>query len=519
MPSHTADASPTPTGTRTANLLLVSLVILKVFLQLAGINRYGFFRDEFYYMACGDHLAFGYVDQPPLIALIAWIVKHTLGDSMFAIRLLPVLAGAAVVYVTGRVTRELGGGIFAQFLAATAVLFAPINLAFDSFFSMNAFEPLILLVCAWMVIRIVKGAATKLWLAFGVVAGIGLQNKHTMLAFGFAIVVGLVLTPERKILANRWLWIGGAIALAIFLPNLIWEATHGWPQIEVVRNGQAFKINHITPAQFLFEQVLFMQPVALPLWLAGLCWYFFDREGSRFRFLGWTYLFILAIVMLLDGKTYYVVPVYPVLFAAGGVTAEKVLFAPNRIWARVAYAAILFLAGAVTLPFGVPILSVDNFIKYSSELPYGRSVKTEVDTPVELPQLYADMFGWPNQAKVISNVYYSIPSNERADCAILAGNYGEAGAIDYYGKKYGLPKAISGHNSHYYWGPGNYSGSCVILFGDNSSDYIKLFGDVTLAATISSLHATPGEQNLKVYICRKPIAPLSELWPHFKMII
>ena len=184
--------------------------------------------------------------------------------------------------------------------------------------------------------------------------------------------------------------------------------------------------------------------------------------------------------------------------------AEKFLFAPKRTWARVAYAALLLLAGAVTLPFGVPILSVNNFIKYSSVLPYGRSVKTEVDTPVELPQLYADMFGWPNQAKVISNAYYSIPASERANCAILAGNYGEAGAIDYYGRKYDLPKAISGHNSHYFWGPGDYTGSCVIIFGDNSSDYIKLFGDVTLAATISSLHATPGEQNLKVYICRKP---------------
>ena len=250
MSSHNADASTTPAGIRTANLLLVSLVILKILIQFAGINHYGFFRDEFYYMACGDHLAWGYVDQPPLIALIAWIAKHTLGDSMFAIRLLPVLTGAAVVYVTGRVTRELGGGIFAQFLAAAAVLFAPINLAFDSFFSMNAFEPLIWLVCAWIAIYIVKGASPKLWLAFGVVAGIGLENKHTMLAFGFALVAGLLLTRERKILANRWLWLGGAIAFAIFLPNLVWEATHGWPQIEVVRNGQAFKINHILPRNF-----------------------------------------------------------------------------------------------------------------------------------------------------------------------------------------------------------------------------------------------------------------------------
>jgi Dolichyl-phosphate-mannose-protein mannosyltransferase len=505
--------------TRSSGLLLVSLVVLKIVIQFAGINQYGFFRDEFYYMACGRHLAWGYVDQPPLIALIAWIVKHTLGDSMFAIRLLPVLAGAAVVYITGRVTRELGGGLFAQFLAASAILFAPIYLAFDSFFSMNAFEPLIWLVCAWIAIRIVKGGSPKLWVLFGVVSGIGLQNKHTMLAFGFALVAGLLFTPARKVLASRWLWLGGAIAFAIFLPNLIWEATHGWPQIEVVRNGQAFKINHITPFQFLFEQVLFMQPVALPIWLTGLYWYFLGTEGRKLRFLGWTYLFILAIVMLLDGKSYYVVPIYPVLMASGGVAIEKFFIAPKRNWARAAYAAILILAGAITLPFGVPLLSINNFIRFSNALPYARSVKTERDTPAELPQLYADMLGWPNQAKVISNVYYAIPANERAGCAILAGNYGEAGAIDYYGKKYGLPNAISGHNSHYFWGPGHYSGDCMIIYGDNSEEYIKLFGESTVVATINSLHATPGEQNLKVYLCRKPIAPLSELWPHFKMII
>jgi hypothetical protein len=506
-------------GIRTANLLLVSLAVLKILIQLAGINHYGFFRDEFYYMACGDHLAFGYVDQPPLIALIAWIVKHTLGDSMFAIRLLPILCGAAIVYLTGRLTRELGGGVFGQFLAAAAILFAPIYLAFDSFFSMNAFEPLIWLVCAWIAIRIVRGASPRLWLLFGTVAGVGLQNKHTMLAFGFALVAGLLLTPERKILASKWLWLGGAIALAIFLPNLIWEATHGWPQVEVVRNGQAFKINHISAAQFLFEQLLFIGPVALPLWLAGLYWYFFDREGAKLRFLGWTYILILGIVMLLDGKTYYVVPIYPALMAAGGVAVEKLLAAPERNWVRLAYAAILLIAGVVTVPFGVPLLPVSTFIRYSNALPYGKSVKTEVDAPVELPQLYADMFGWPNQAKVISNVYYSIPSNERADCAILAGNYGEAGAIDYYGKRYGLPAAISGHNSHYFWGPRNYSGQCMIIFGDNAEEYIKLFGESKLAATISFPHATPGEENLNVYICRKPIAPLSELWPRFKMII
>src|SRR6202522_554400 len=263
-----------------SRVMLVALASCKLVIQLAGINHYGFFRDELYYIACGQHLSWGYVDQPPLIAFVAWLARHWVGTSLFATRLLPVLAGAVVVYATGRVAAELGGGLLAQFLAAIAILFAPAYIAFDTFLSMNAFEPLFWLLCAWIAIRIANGASPKLWIAFGVVAGIGLQNKHTMLAFGAALVVGLLLTQQRKLLASKWIWIGGAIALAIFLPNLIWEATHGWPQVEVVRNGQAFKIVLMTPRQLPFEQILFMNPIALPVWLAGLGLYFFGREGK-----------------------------------------------------------------------------------------------------------------------------------------------------------------------------------------------------------------------------------------------
>src|SRR6202041_3876250 len=211
----------------------------------------GYFRDELYYLACGDHLAWGYVDQPPLIALIAWAARHLFGSSLFATRLLPALAGAAIVYCTGRLARELGGGAFAEFLAALTMLLAPAYLAFDSFLSMNAFEPLFWLLCAWIAIRIVKGASPRLWLLFGSVAGLGLENKHRMLVFGFALVAGLVLSGQARLFRSKWIWIGAALALAIFLPNLLWEARHGWPQIEVVRNAQQFKNEAITPLQFV----------------------------------------------------------------------------------------------------------------------------------------------------------------------------------------------------------------------------------------------------------------------------
>jgi hypothetical protein len=503
-----------------ATAILVALAATKLLLQLAGIRHYGFFRDELYYMACGEHLAWGYVDQPPLIALVAWFERHAFGNGLAAVRLLPALSGAAIVFLTGILARELGGRRFAQFLAAVAMLFAPAYLAFDSFLSMNAFEPLFWLLCAWIAVRVAKGASPKWWVAFGVVAGIGLQNKHSMLVFGFALVGGLLLSRRWDVFRSPWIWLGGAVALAIFMPNLLWEAHHGWPQIEVVRNAQLYKNIPVSPLGFLADQIAFLNPVALPVWLGGLIWCLWGAQGKRFRFLGWAYVIVLAVYMFMGGKSYYALPVYPMLLAAGGVAMEEWTEPSRWRWARFALPALVIIAGLVALPFGVPVLPVDSFLRYSQFLPYSSMAKTERDAlQAELPQLYADMFGWDNIATTVAQVYQGLPSRERADCAILGGNYGEAGAIDYYGPALGLPKALSGHNSYFYWGPREYSGECVILFGERSDDYIKLFGDVRQVATVTSPHAMPNEQSIPVYLCRKPSAPLAVLWPHFKMII
>jgi Dolichyl-phosphate-mannose-protein mannosyltransferase len=506
--------------TLSATGILAGLAAAKLLLQLSGIRHYGFFRDELYYLACGEHLAWGYVDQPPLIALLAWVSRHLLGHTIVSLRLLPVLAGAAVVFLTGVLAREMGGGRFAQFLAAASILCATAYLAFDSFFSMNAFEPLFWLACAWIVVRIVKGGSPKGWLAFGLFAGVGLENKHTMLVFGFAIVAGLVLTGQGQLFRSRWIWIGGLVALAIFLPNLLWEARHGWPQIEVVRNAQLYKNIPISPLRFLGEQIVFMHPLALPVWLGGLAWCFFAGAGKPFRFLGWAYLVVLAIFVMLGGKSYYALPVYPMLMAAGGVAFEEFSAASSRRWLRVVFPALLIAGGLVAAPFGVPVLPIDAFMRYSTILPASRAVKTERDAVnVPLPQLYADMFGWDTLAGTVAQVYRNLPAADRADCGILAGNYGEAGAIDYYGEALGLPKALSGHNSYFYWGPRGYSGDCMIVFGERSEEFIKNFAEVRQVATSISPHAMPNEQSVAIYVCRRPIAPLAELWPRVRMII
>ncbi|HTS11997.1 MAG TPA: glycosyltransferase family 39 protein [Candidatus Limnocylindrales bacterium] len=498
---------------------LIALSAAKLVIQFAGITHYGFFRDELYYMACGRHLAWGYIDQPPLIAFVAWFARHVFGDSIIALRILPVLAGAAVVFLTGVLARELGGGRLAQILAAVTILLAPAYLAFDSFFSMNAFEPLFWLACALIAVRIARGASPRLWLAFGAISGIGLENKHTMAVFGFGVIAGLLLTGNAAILRSKWLWFGGLIALALAAPNLVWESRHGWPQIGVVRNAQEYKNVQVGPLRFLGEQLLLMSPVSLPIWGAGLARLFAARDAQRrrFRFLGWSYVIVLAIFMVFDGKAYYVLPVYTILAAAGAVAWEgfsSVLL--RRL--RTALVTILVLAGLATIPFGVPLLPVDTFLRYMQAFP-GFNIRTERDATAPLPQLYADMFGWRNLAETVARVYHALPAGEQASCAILGGNYGEAGAIDYYGPALGLPPAIGGHNSYFDWGPRNYSGECVILIGERADRYKEFFAESQLAAVAHNPHAMPVEQNVVIYVCRKPRAPLSTLWPNFRMII
>jgi hypothetical protein len=498
----------------TISPIVFVLAIAAFALHFAGRDRYGFFRDELYYIACGNHLAFGYVDQPPLIAVIARLSSFLLGTTLSGFRFFPALAGVCLVLLTGWMTRELGGRRFAQVLACLAVLLAPIYLAFGSFLSMNAFEPVLWMACACILVPILKGGDERLWLLFGAVAGIGLENKHTMLMFGFGVVIGLILTRDWKHLRSKWLWFGGALAFVIFLPNLIWEIRHHWPQIEVVSNAQRLKNTPVGTGRFMGEQTLFFNPVALPIIVAGLGWVLLSRREKRLRAIGWAFLVVITVVITLHGKTYYPVPFYSILLASGSVGVE--MFLENKKRLRLTYLALLAVSGLVMLPFAVPILPFDELLRYQSVISLDGVVKTERDPAGDVHQLYGDMLGWENMVETVAGVYDRLPPSDQKHCAILAGNYGEAGAIDLLGGKLGLPKAISAHNNYYLWGTNDHTGEVVILFGQGAESTKTLFSSVERVATISDRHAVAAENNLPVYVCRKPKAPLAELWPSLR---
>lgn len=498
----------------TGDLAVVALLALaKVVIHFLTNHRYGYFRDELYYLICGEHLDWGYVDQSPLIGVIAWAVRAVLGDSLFAVRLLPAVAGGLLVFMTGLMARELGGNRFAQITAALTVIIAPVYLAFSSFLSMNAFEPLFWTTGAYLALLAIKRGRPRLWALFGVVAGLGLLNKHSMIFFGFGLVAGLGLTRERKQLLSPWMWLGGAIALIIFLPHLVWQAKYDWPMLELLQNVTVSKNVVLSPVDFFLQQILLLHPLTFPVWMAGLYFYFFSRDGKRFRPLGWCYVVMLATFIILKGKNYYLAPAYPMLLAAGSVLAAR--WADRRAWLKPVATALFVIGGAVLAPFTLPVLPVETFISYSKAVGI-EPPKTENKQMGRLPQNYADMFGWENLTATVAGVYDRLPPEQRAVCAIYANNYGEASAINFFGGAYGLPKAISGHQTYFLWGPRGYTGEVVIAVGERLEDLQETFDQIEQAALVVNEYAMPYENNLPVYVCRKPKLSLQQVWPEVK---
>jgi 4-amino-4-deoxy-L-arabinose transferase-like glycosyltransferase len=305
--------------------IVLYLAAAKLLVHLLTANRYGIFRDELYYLACAEHLDWGYVDQPPLIAVIAFIARRVFGDSLVGLRLLPAIAGAVLVWLTGKTTREMGGGRFAQALAALAVIAVPIYLVFHHWLTMNAFEPFIWMGAVWCVMRAINTDDAKYWLSFGVIVGLGLETKYSVVFFAFSIVVGLVLTEHRRFLKSTWIWLGALAAFLIFLPNLLWLVKHDFPFLELMRNiRESGRDVARGPIAFIADQAMIMNPLLFPLWVGGLVWLFFGREGRRYRIFSWSYLVMLISFIVMKGKNYYLAPAYPILFAAGAVAFERI---------------------------------------------------------------------------------------------------------------------------------------------------------------------------------------------------
>jgi len=488
--------------------ILIALCAAKLLLHIfTSVRHYGYFRDELYYLDMARHLDWGYVDAAPLIAVYAKVALW-MGGSLAALRILPALAGAGLIALTILIVRELGGGWYAQLLAGLAILLCPAVLSIDSLLTMNAFEPLFWTGCILVVARILRTGDSRLWLWFGLLAGLGLENKHSTLSFGFAVTVALLLTDHRREFARPWIWIAGAIAVAVFLPNLIWQIQHHFPTIEDLENVRREGKNVVLgPIAFVKEQIIDMHPILLPVWLAGLIWFLRDR---RWRVLGLTFVVFFVLMEVAHGKNYYVFPIYPMLLAGGAVVIEGWL-AKRAAWRRVAVVAIVFLASLPGIPMATWMLPPERLLAYQNAIGF-KPAKMEVHHESLLNQPVADQFGWPEMVSEVAAIYNSLPPEERAQTGIWAGNYGEAGAINEFGPQYGLPTAYSRHQNHWYWGPPPqvYKNLIVIQWGlDDVRDNCTSFQPFEHYQRFGM-----GEENQPIYLCREVKFDIQKIWSH-----
>ena len=501
-------------------MIAAALAAIAALLHGSTAWRYGYFRDELYFIACSKHLAWGYVDQPPLVAVAAWLAAPG-GYSLLALRVLPVLAAGATVYLAVVIARELGGGRFAQTLAGLATMLLPAYLLLGNVLTTTSFEPLAWTLTIYACIRIVRGGGRAWWAMLAVAIAFGTYGKYSIGLLVAGLVIGALVTAQRRTMFSPWALVAAGLALVLVAPNLAWQAAHGWPFITVIlgdaahrpafQTGVALEYRNLfaNTIAFAVEQVVYTNPLAVPIWIAGIIAPFRIASLRDLRFIAVAYVVVFCVAVALSAKGYYVIGIYASLLAIGAVAVER-----WAAWLRIPVLALATICGVATMPLSLPILSVDGFIAYSKAL----GLTGKAGTPSHLIQpVYAEEFGWDRLARDVSTVYLSLPPAERAQTAVYADTYGDAGAIDFFGPRYGLPPAISSQNTYYLWGTHGYSGRTLIAIGATRIDLLrKYYRSVTLAGTSTEPYKWVVEGPAPIYLCRNPIATLDTIWPELR---
>jgi 4-amino-4-deoxy-L-arabinose transferase-like glycosyltransferase len=469
------------------------MVAAKVGVTMAVADRYGWHRDELYYLASSRHLALGYVDYPPITPLLARLDQAIFPGSLPGLRFLTVLAGAAIIIVAALIARELGGDRLAQTLAALAVLISPMFVGANILFQTVSFDELVWAVACLLFVRLLRGADPREWLLLGLVFGIGLETKYTVIGLGIAMLIALLSTRARWHLASPWPWLGFGVAILLLVPNLTWQVGHHWDSV-------AYTIEHRGatdgPIAYVLQQLLLAGPQLLPVIVMGVWWLW---RHERFRAAGVTIIAVELFFFLAGGKAYYPAPIYPLAYAAGSIWLVE---AVRQRWIRRAAVATAVAITVVLLPIGLPILPA----------------KVMADSGIwKARKDFADMVGWPDLVEQITMVYQRLPLSDRGSVMILASNYGEAGALDFYG--HGLPPVVSPHLTYYYWAPARMSPSTVIVVGYERGYLATMFGDIQQAGTITNSYGLRNQEYGKaIWICRSPLLALDKAWPRLKSL-
>lgn len=503
------DAGPLPAraGVRTGFALPAAVFVVLVTNGLTD----SYFRDEFYYLACARRLAWGYVDHPPLSVALLALVTGVFGDSLLVLRIAAATIAGSTVWLTGRLARRLGGGGFAQTLAMLSAAVAPVLLAIGTFYSMNVLEILIWTATAYVFIGVLDRPSRGRWLMLGVLLGLGLLNKISVLWLGAGIAVGVLLF-RRSLLTTAGPWLAAGVAGMFMLPHVAWQVAHGWPTIEFIRNASAQKMAESTPAQFLVDQVMNMHPLTAPIWVAGLLFLLFAEKARPYRALACVYLIPLGILLLnRTSRSVYLAPAYPVLFAAGSMALSPLFATRGR---RAIAISVLVLAGLLTLPLAVPLLPTDRYVAYAGALGVTPSTEEKKDLG-RLPQFFADREGWPQLVDAVMAAWYRLPEHERPRAAVFAGNYGEAGAIELLARDHDIP-VMSGHNNYWLWGPPVREPDTILVLSRSREPLEAWFASIEEIGRIDCGDCMPYENGQFIYAGRGLKASLSGAWAELR---
>lgn len=480
-------------------------------LHLWANGAYGVFRDELYYIVCGHRLAWGYVDQPPLAPLVAALSWDAFGGSLRGLRLVPACTAAALVALTVATARYLGGGRYAAWLAGLCVLAGGVLQTTGLLMITDTLQPLAWLGCSYAMIRAQRDGRPRWWWIAGAGAGVAFLWKYTIAFHLAALGAGLLLTPQRRLLARRDAWLALVLAALIALPNLAWQAAHGWPFLEHGR-VLAAKTKRMPPLHFLGQQVLLLDPFTAPVWMAGLAAFAGWRRFADLRWVAIGWVLLVAVMVAAHGKPYYIAGAYPLLFAGGAVALKVWLSAAAP---RIALAGLVVAGGLVTMPLALPVLPVAVLAAYLRQLGTVPSTGERLELGA-LPQIYADMFGWRAMAEAVARAYAALPPEDQARAVFLGRNYGEAAAIDVFGPALGLPPAISAHETYFLWGPRGHDGSVVLQVGGTRERLLRTYAAVEQVGWLDEPWALPTETGIAVWVCRGRKTDLRNDWTALK---
>ncbi|WP_183562757.1 ArnT family glycosyltransferase [Mucilaginibacter sp. SP1R1] len=496
---------------------ILIFVFVKVILNLFAISHFGFHRDEFLHLALADHLDWGYKEVPPIIAILAKLSITLFGDSVFAARIFPTICSGFIIWFTGLITIEFGGRKFAITLACLALIFSPAFAASGYLFQPVVFDQFWWVLTVWLLIKYLNTTDVKYLYWLGLVVGLGMLTKYTMAFFSFALVIGILISKQRKLLFN--IHILGAVALAflICLPNLLWQIHHHWPLVSHMKALRSEQLDYITPTEFI-EQQLTVHGVALFVWFTGLLFLIFSFRLRNFQFLAIAYALIFIFLLLMDGKNYYLFGAYPMLFAAGGFGFERWLKTSGYAL-RTATIALFVLPNLLLFPMVLPVLSLNQtlgFFRFTNKnIPPFQFITTWEDLKQHpTTQDYADMLGWDELAKKVGEAYHSLTPEQQKQTLVYADNYGEAGALHHYRKQFNYPDVISLNSSFTLWAPDSLDCKYLIYVDADKGGNIKQFVAGNMIGSYKKIgeieYYLAREKGTGIYLITDIKAPLQE---------